>query len=194
LLMTFSVAFVCTGNICRSPVAERLFRARVPKSADVLVWSAGTRGLTGRGIDDPSAFALRELGIDPDGHVAQRLDLDSSSRADLVLCASTEHRGIVLRSVPLMMARTFTMREFSRLAQGAGELPRRSSPFHAAPDTEELRKRVRLIAGQRGHVAIVDAVQDDIADPYGANLDVARRCVRQISAAVDGALDALSLR
>jgi protein-tyrosine phosphatase len=73
--VSFTVLVICTGNICRSPLAERLLRARIATDADIRVESAGTHGLTGRPIDRDSATALRELGVDPDGHEARRLDL-----------------------------------------------------------------------------------------------------------------------
>ena len=191
--MAFSVAFLCTGNICRSPVAERIFRARLRNDAPVTVWSAGTAGLAGYGIDPPSADALRELGIDPAGHVGQRLDLERLRGADLVLTASAEHRATVLHGLPTLMSRAFTLREFARLA--AGLVPRPTAdPAQSGPDAASLRRTVRAVAGLRGRVAVVDPSVDEIPDPYGRDAEVARQCVASISAAIDDVLTALGLR
>ena len=186
--MSFSVLFVCTGNICRSPVAEKLFRDRMAPDADVVVSSAGTSGLTGWGIDRPSAVALRELGVDPDGHYARRVDAAILRACDLVLAASDEHRGMMLRAEPSMISKTFTLREFGRLAHDAPHTP---TPI--ATDADHLRACVKVIAGRRGVAAAPAAGADDIGDPYGASLDVARATVAEIAAAVDVALIALSL-
>ena len=186
--MTFTVLFVCTGNICRSPVAERLFAARVDSAAPVHVSSAGTHALVGRGIDPPSAAALRELGGDPDGHVARRLTAQLSAAADLILTAETSHRSIVVTADPLSYRRCFTMREFGRL--GAA-LPRDDQ----APMTATaLRDRVELVAGQRGRTeSAVEAGQDDITDPFRARDDVARARAAEVAQAVDAIIDVLGL-
>jgi protein-tyrosine phosphatase len=186
--MSFSVLFVCTGNICRSPAAERLFRARTLESADVVVSSAGTNGLPGWGIDGPTAAALQELGIDPEGHVSRRIDDRMLDVADLVLTATTVHRGMLLRVRPLMMARTFTIREFGRLAFGLppGRMPRGST-------LRALQDRVRVIADQRGIAEVPGDGGDDIADPFGASLPVARSTVADIARAVEETARALNM-
>ena len=184
--MVFSVVFVCTGNICRSPAAEYLFRART-SGLPVVASSAGTSGLSGHEMDQASAFALRELGVDASGHVARRLTPAMFEAADLVLTADTAHRSAVVQSDPQVFRRAFTLREFARLGAELGALDGPCSP-------SVLRTRVGLVSAQRGWVAPAAPGADDIADPFGAGLEVARTTVRAIAIAVDGAVAALGLR
>ncbi|MBE7189341.1 hypothetical protein [Jatrophihabitans endophyticus] len=186
--MPFSVLFVCTGNICRSPMGERLFAARTHgyDRAEIIATSAGTNGLTGYPMDLPSASVLREFGGDPEGHSARRVetaDLD----ADLVLTATRDHRSALLRIAPLAFRRTFTMREFGRLGSGLAEP---ADP----PDEDGLRARVREVAAQRGFaVPPDDPALDDIGDPYGGSMELTRLAGRQVDDAVDAAIRALGL-
>ncbi len=176
--VAFTVLVICTGNICRSPLGERMLRAVVPAGADVVVTSAGTHGLTGRPIDHDSAIALRELGIEPDGHRARRLDLRLLGAADLILTATLAHRGIVLAAEPLLLTKAFTLREFGRLATLPPQLPSVAGPV---PTVTELRARVAAVAARRGQGEAV--VNDDIADPYGGSLKAARTAAAEIAAA-----------
>lgn len=176
--------FVCTGNIHRSPVAERLFASRTQR-LPVDVSSAGTAGLTGHGIDAASALALRELGVDPAGHRARRLTPALIAEADLVLTAGVEHRARVVQNDPSALRRAFTMREFARLGDGLGPVSKTS--------TSGLRERVLEVAARRGIVPAAAPGQDDIGDPFGASLEVVRACVAQLNTAVDGIVSALGL-
>jgi protein-tyrosine phosphatase len=182
--MSFSVLFVCTGNICRSPAAELLFRSRVA-GFPITVASAGTHGLSGHDMDAPSAFAVRELGLDPSPHAARRRTSAMTTAADLLLTADSAQRGIVLQNEPLMFRRTFTMREFARL--GAG-LP----PIDAV-DVATLRERVAEVAAQRGIAEPAPPGADEIADPLGGGIDTARATVAQIAGTVDAIVRALGL-
>lgn len=185
--MTFTVLFVCTGNICRSPLAERLFQSRISLDADVAVSSAGTGALVGWEIDRPSAVALRELGVAPEGHAGQRLTADLIRESDLILTAERAHRAAVVRSDPSAARRVFTMREFGRLADAVPLISGIDEP-------EALRARVAEIAAQRGVVPPPEAAgADDVGDPYGADVQTARRTAGQISEAVDEAIRALGL-
>jgi protein-tyrosine phosphatase len=183
--MSFTVLFVCTGNICRSPMAERLFHARADPALVLRAVSAGTHGLTGWAMDAPSADVLRELGGDGEGHSAQRLTRELIADADLILTAETEHRAAVARTEPTAVQRTFTMREFGRLGAGLGPL--------AAPSADDLRARVAEIAERRATEAPAGPMRDDIGDPYGAALDLVRTCGLQIATAVEADLAALGL-
>jgi protein-tyrosine phosphatase len=185
--MTFIVLFVCTGNICRSPMAERLFEARTDPALPLRTASAGTNGLTGWGMDAPSALVLRELGGDAEGHNAQRLDRRLIADADLILTAEIAHRDAVTRADRRARGRTFTLREFGRLGAGLGPLPH-------PPSADDLRARVAEVAAHRAALPPAAPKMDNIADPYGAALDFVRACGRQTAAAVDASIDALGLQ
>ncbi len=111
------VLFVCTGNICRSPTAERLAAAYAHEGGfDLTASSAGTQGLTGHAMDPTAAMVLTQLGGDPDGFVARRLTPKIAADADLVLTMTSAHRDAVLALAPRQMRRTFTLLEASGLA------------------------------------------------------------------------------
>lgn len=178
--------FVCTGNICRSPMAARLLQARLApgQRATVRSVSAGLAALAGYPMDPLAADVLRQFGGDPEGHVAQQLTPGLVRTADLVLAASTEHRSRIVRDDPAVMRRGFTLREFARLG---GELePPGGGTSRSA--------RVRAVAAQRGVVdPVEDPAHDDIGDPFGAPADVMAACGELISEAVDAVLRILAL-
>ena len=164
-----SVLFVCTGNICRSPTAERLLRVEADRDGALAVSSAGTAAMVGRGIDGPSARALEQLGVDPTGHVARRLTDELLGSADLVLTAETGHRGAVLARAPGLLRRTFTMLEFVRLARADGEGFATGAGVCPAD-------RIAVLAGRRGTVAPPRPGADDLPDPYGRGQPAADAC------------------
>ncbi|PZS19655.1 MAG: hypothetical protein DLM57_03670 [Pseudonocardiales bacterium] len=185
--MTFTALFVCTGNICRSPMAERLFRARTDPASSWRTVSAGTGGLTGWPMDGPSALVLCELGGDGDEHRGQRLRPDLVTGADLILTAEIDHRTMIMQADPRAVGRTFTLREFGRVGAGLAALP-------APPSADDLRLRVTEVAARRAALPAAGPAFDDIADPYGAPLDFVRTCGAQTAAAVDALIGALGLR
>ncbi|WP_329253610.1 low molecular weight phosphotyrosine protein phosphatase [Streptomyces sp. NBC_01478] len=101
--MTYRVSFVCTGNICRSPMAESVFRARVAEAGlDGLVEvdSAGTDGWhEGDGADPRAVAVLEEHGYGTD-HVARRFQGSWFPRLDLVIALDSGHRKTLRRLAP----------------------------------------------------------------------------------------------
>jgi protein-tyrosine phosphatase len=186
------VLFVCTGNICRSAVAERLARRMVAeRSGDqalrMVVDSAGTHGVKGSAIHPASAAALRELGGDDTGFTARRLTAAMVREADLVLTMTRDHRRLVLELDPRALSRTFTLREAAVLGR-LGEPERESPP--AGPPGERIRATVaRLATARSRHVG---GSADDIEDPIGQPSSVHAETAEEIRTAVATVLDVLT--
>lgn len=194
-MTVFRILHVCTGNICRSPMAERLTRAGLEDRLDAhasrfSVTSAGTWGHEGSGMELAALQALDELGVDGRDFRARELLVEHIRRADLVLGATREHRAQVVTAVPEALPRTFTLREFARTAAavvgGAEEDSWPADPVHRAHAV------VVATAARRGSVPASLPGDDDVPDPYGAPLPAFRRCATTIAEALVPALDALA--
>ncbi|MET9441434.1 low molecular weight protein-tyrosine-phosphatase [Streptomyces sp. NPDC006610] len=101
--MTYRVCFVCTGNICRSPMAESVFRARVAEAGlDGLVGadSAGTGGWHEGDPADPRTVAVLEANGYAGEHVARQFQPSWFSRLDLVIALDTGHLRALRRIAP----------------------------------------------------------------------------------------------
>ena len=95
--MVSSILCVCTGNICRSPVAEAALRAALP---DIAVTSAGLHALVGRDIDVESATAASEQGISLSPHAARQFNAELGEQAELILVMDQDHRDEIIRRWP----------------------------------------------------------------------------------------------
>ncbi len=89
------VLMVCTGNICRSPMAEALLRARFERRGRGTVASAGLAAVEGRPADPFAVELLAERGIDLSGHRARQLTPELLPHFDLVLVMdAAQHRRL----------------------------------------------------------------------------------------------------
>jgi protein-tyrosine phosphatase len=183
--MTFSILFVCTGNICRSPTAERLLRhalrARLGGNARAFtVTSAGTGALVGQPIQEHAAALLTGNGVDVEQFAARQLDATLLEGADLVIAMTREHRAWTARTAPGVVPRLFTLRELARLsAATADRLPVTGKP------ADRARALVQAAAAQRGALRPDHPRDDDVPDPYGRPASAYRKPFELISAAVD---------
>jgi protein-tyrosine phosphatase len=166
MTQTAAILTVCTGNVCRSPVLERLLRLGFaqhwPAAVDPLpVASAGTHALVGHSIPAPLMGRLRAVGGDATPFAARQLTRDMISEAELVIALTRAHRAVVVELHPKAVRITFTLRELARIAR---QLP----PGDTAPlePLARLRTFVAAIAGSRGRAAPSDPDADDIVDPY----------------------------
>jgi protein-tyrosine phosphatase len=206
----FTVLHVCVGNICRSPMAERLLvfalRQRIGDGVEEFYIShgAGTGAWhEGEPMNPPAARELLARGADAEGFTARKVSRALVDVSDLVLCATSEQVDYVLRLRREAAGRTFVLGEFGRL------LAKTDLSILPAPADTTGWARDRGVA----LVSAVDAVRgggavwgsmgesrkpsrrsDDLADPYGMTdqefakvADEIERTVVPLAAALTGA-------
>lgn len=151
-----SVLAVCTGNICRSPAAERLLAAMLGDG--VHVGSAGTHALVGEPISAPMVPLLQSAGADTEGFAARQLTGAIVRPTHLVLAMTRAHRAAAVEVWPGAVRRAFTLREFARLLADV-------DAKDLAGDTvaDRLMAAIPLAASRRAAVA---PGEDNVVDPY----------------------------
>ena len=165
-----TVLMVCTGNICRSALAERLGRAYLTEALGedagrIRLVSAGTRAVVGSEMHPQSALVLRGLGTEPGDFRARQLEPVHVAEADLVLTMTRAHRRVVLELAPRALSRTFTLLEAADLLHHTGA----TAPAAGETVADRGRALVRALADARSRRHAGDA--DDVADPIGRPLE-----------------------
>ena len=116
------IFLVCTGNICRSPMAQGLLAHALSAQPEPLrnlkVVSAGVAARTGEPISENTVTALRKVGIDIASHRAQPLTQEMLDRATAILCMTESHRAMIEVQADPVPRHLFLFREFM---PGAGD-------------------------------------------------------------------------
>ena len=172
----FTILHVCMGNICRSPMAERLLVQALteldpgiagrPASELVHVHSAGTGGWhAGEEMNPPAAREVRRRGADAGNFSARKLRGDHLDGSDLILTATGEQLEYVLALRPDAAGRTFVLGEFGRLLGSVetGGLPAAT----ASPDAVYARGVALVEAVDAARAGRSPQPQDDLDDPWG---------------------------
>ena len=173
------VVVVCTGNQCRSAMAELLFRRALAQSETGPAWevsSAGTRAAEGQPIHRVAGDVLRARGVVVDGFRSRPLTPAIVADSDLILTAERSHRAAVVSMVPDALHRTFTLLQFARLIQ-AGDIDRAGHPQH------RRRRRCSSSIARRAR-SRSEPGDDDLLDPAGRR----RRHVEAVAARIETAL------
>lgn len=181
-----TILTVCTGNICRSPLAEVLLRAEL-EPLGVRVHSAGTHALVGHGMPEPALDLAVQEGADPEvaaAHQARYLVEPLLADADLILTMAREHRSHVVKMMPNRLRRTFTVREFARLASTLTDEEARAAA-EAAGDSprERFAAVLRAVNDQRG-ITPSSGDEDDVIDPYRRSRETYARSAAELTPAL----------
>jgi RpiB/LacA/LacB family sugar-phosphate isomerase len=107
-----TILFVCTGNVCRSPMAEGLFRHAVKGNTHYRVISAGVGAVDGQPPSPHAVRALKELGIDIGRQRSRMLSADLVREADYIFGMTHGHVDAVTLLFPQAAEKTFLLREF----------------------------------------------------------------------------------
>lgn len=177
-----SILIVCSGNLCRSPLAEAFLRRRLDQrfgSDAPRVRSAGTIAMAGSAATDECVVVAAEHGLDTSRHAAARLEHGLVDRTDLILAMAAEHRDRIASIDPGATARTFTLKELVRLL---GDLP--------PPAGETLAERIGEAHELRGRSPRIVG-EDDIVDPIGSPIETYRAVAWELSTWIDDLVDGL---
>jgi protein-tyrosine phosphatase len=176
-VVPFTVLHVCMGNICRSPMAERLLVLNVerrlakvgvelPVDAVLASASAGTGGWhEGEEMNPSAARQVIALGGSVVGFAARKLRSDQIDSADLVLTATADQQDYVAALRPDAATRTFVLGEFGRLLSHVdlSTLP----PTSATPQGVRARGIALVAAVEKVRAGAEPLPSDDLDDPWG---------------------------
>ena len=188
-----SILVVCTGNVCRSPIAEAILRStlreRLGESAPSVA-SAGTSGWVGSLAEEGSIVAAAERGFQLSTHRGRRLHERDLSEAELVIAMSSEHRDHIEDLHPRAAARTFTLKELVRLIERLTPREHPSAGERAVDPHATLRDLVERADERRRAGDYGNPADEGIIDPLGMPLATYRAvaaeleewCVRLVDA------------
>ena len=171
---------VCTGNICRSALAEVLLRTELEPSG-VVVHSAGTHALVGSGMPPEQQRIALGRGAAAemvDAHRAQQLVEPLVADADLVIAMTKAHRRYAMRLVPAQLRRIFTAVEFAQLsAQLTDEQLAAIASSGGASQRERFDALVFALDARRS----AGTDDEDIVDPYRRSAGMYEQSAQQLA-------------
>jgi protein-tyrosine phosphatase len=126
-----SVLVVCVGNICRSPVGERLLKARLhTQGSAIRVSSAGIAALVDHPADPTATEIARAHGLSLEGHSARQFTHELGQEHDLILTMEPGHRREIIKAAPDLSGRVMLFDHWTG-GKGIADPYQRSRAFHA---------------------------------------------------------------
>ncbi|MGA9537255.1 MAG: low molecular weight protein arginine phosphatase [Desulfobacterales bacterium] len=121
---SFRLLFVCTGNICRSPMAEGLMKILLPPASGhhIIIRSAGTHAADGLPAESGAVRAAREHGADIGGHRSRALDGSLIASANLILVMERQQARFIQSTAPVASEALRLLGEFAG-SEGTPEIP-----------------------------------------------------------------------
>lgn len=116
--MSRLILFVCTENICRSPMAEHLMKRRLPVETQWMVTSAGLHATTGMAASALAMDVMREIKIDMSIHRSKPVAREWVSAATVIAVMTASHSEQLRRSFPDAREKIFLLKSFDPKARG----------------------------------------------------------------------------
>lgn len=180
------ILFVCTGNTCRSPMAERIMSHKCRQAGlGHEVKSAGIAAVEGAPISPHARTVLQRKGINSEGG-AQSVSKELVDWAELILTMTMNHKNRLVRQFPEAVDKVHTLKEFAI----------------DDPETRRLRKEAEALAGEiqmkmalsqpigdeerRRWLELEQALpSDDVADPFGGDLQTYEQTAEELEQLID---------
>lgn len=179
----FRILTVCTGNICRSPLAEQLLKSAFQGVEHIEIDSAGTQAM----IDHPMPEHSLKIALDnkvagSELHRGKQLVEVHLDSADLILAMDRGHRRKIVQLSPRATRKVFTVREFKRLIDVTTDEHLRAEIL-ASDGTPAGKLRAAVDAARLGRSDLIpldNPDDDDVVDPYGQDKAVYDASAQQL--------------
>lgn len=151
----YTVVFVCTANICRTPMAEYYFNKLIAEDGldhRIYAESAGTWAVEGMPAAENTRLVCAENGLDVSAHRSRPISPTMVKEADLILCMTEEHKNDLCHIFPQYSAKIFTLREYANHREGGSILdPYGREIVHYRQTFQQIAAEIdRIVPAVRG--------------------------------------------
>lgn len=159
--MKSKILFVCSGNICRSPLAEGLLKYYITSSGnlnenDFKIFSAGTLELGPMPVSEKSAIVASEYGVEINTHISKHIDRESADEAERIIVMAKKHKDYIENAFPLSAGKVEFLSNFGN----PGSNEDISDPI--GEDLDYYRKIGKIIDGHIRY--LVSKLEKEYAD------------------------------
>ncbi|PAB58309.1 low molecular weight protein arginine phosphatase [Anaeromicrobium sediminis] len=111
-----NILFVCTGNTCRSPMAEALMKKLIEKhNLNINIYSAGIFTMDGLSPSENSILAMDEIGINIRDYKSNTITRELINNSDLILTMTENHKQKILQIIPKISNKIYTLKEYGKV-------------------------------------------------------------------------------
>lgn len=187
--MSKAILFVCTGNTCRSPMAEGILRLKArEKNIPLTISSAGVAAADGGPISSHARQVLQDKEIE-DSIQSKPVTEEAVQWAELILTMTMSHKRALIERYPHAADKIFTLKEYtleSELHQEREKL---------AAELEIKKALAQEITDSELHrLALLHQGSYDVLDPFGGSLADYKQCAQDIEQCLDKLLESWTLK
>ncbi len=108
------IMFICTGNICRSAMAEAYMKKRIQEEKlSILVFSSGIYANNGEKASNLATDVMKDYAVNLKEHIATNTKDSNILEMDIILCATEGHKQLLLQMYPNIKEKTYTIKEYA---------------------------------------------------------------------------------